>query len=320
MNQPVVTVVIPVYNVEQFLRECLDSILAQTYESLEILAVNDGSTDGSRAILEDYVHKDLRVILLDKPNGGLSDARNYGILHANGKYICFIDGDDTISPKYVELLLKGLESGADISVSDMEYVYEDGHREFSSGGVFQQSSIHEQPDLIRINNSACNKLYKTELFQEVQFPVGKLYEDLATVPIQIYRSSLVTKVDEPLYFYRQRSGSIQHSTDRRVFHIYDAIDRVKEYVTNHGNEAAVQREIEQMYLIFGLDITTLKIKDMEHTKKREELLKENMNQLVQRVPDYMNSSFVRNAGFRKKLIYRLLSNKYYGMVLKIYDR
>ena len=91
-------------------------------------------------------------------------------------------------------------------------------------------------------------------------------------------------------------------------------------MTNHGNEAAVQREIEQMYLIFGLDITTLKIKDMEHTKKREELLKENMNQLVQRVPDYMNSSFVRNAGFRKKLIYRLLSNKYYGMVLKIYDR
>ena len=320
MKQPLITVVIPVYNIEPYIKECLDSISAQTYENLEILAVNDGSTDQSKAILEVAAFEENRLTILDKPNGGLSDARNYGILHAHGDYICFIDGDDTIAPDYVKLLYEALSEDGDIAVCDMEYVYEDGHREFSSGGSFTSASVKDMPSLIRINNSACNKLYRTSLFKEVLFPKGKLYEDLATVPIQIYRSQKVVKVDQPLYFYRQREGSIQHKIDRRVFHIYDAIDRVNDYVKTHGNEPEILEEIKHMYIIFGLDITTLKIKDMEKSSEREVMLGENMDYLRARYPEYIDDPYAKNMGFKKRLIFILLSQGHYRTVLRIYDR
>ena len=320
MKQPLITVVVPVYNIEPYIKECLDSITAQTYRNIEILAVNDGSTDQSKAVMEVCAFEDERLSILDKPNGGLSDARNYGILHAKGEYICFIDGDDTIAPDYVELLVQALSDDADIAVCDMEYVYEDGHREFSSGGDFGSVSVKDLPSLIRINNSACNKLYRTSLFKDVLFPKGKLYEDLATVPIQIFRSAKVVKVNKPLYFYRQRSGSIQHKIDRRVFHIYDAIDRVRTYAEAHGADAKVMDEIMHMYIIFGLDITTLKIKDMDKSGERKEMLDENMAYLRERYPDYMNDPFVKNMGFKKRLIFTLLNQGHYRTVLRIYDR
>ena len=320
MKQPLVTVVVPVYNIEPYIKECLDSISAQTYRNIEILAVNDGSTDQSKAVMEVCAFEDERLSILDKPNGGLSDARNYGILHAKGEYICFIDGDDTIAPDYVELLVQAVQDDADIAVCDMEYVYEDGHREFSSGGDFVSASVKEMPSLIRINNSACNKLYRTSLFKDVLFPKGKLYEDLATVPIQIFRSAKVVKVNKPLYYYRQRSGSIQHKIDRRVFHIYDAIDRVKEYARAHDADAKVMEEIMHMYIIFGLDITTLKIKDMDRNGERKEMLAENMAYLRERYPDYMDDPFVKNMGFKKRLIFTLLNQGHYRTVLRIYDR
>ena len=321
MKQPLITVVIPVYNVESYIKECLDSISAQTYQNLEILAVNDGSTDHSRQLLEEAAAGDSRIQILDKENGGLSDARNYGTAYAKGKYICFIDGDDMISPVYVEHLLTAMQNnGADIAACDMEYVYEDGKREYSSGGDFTCESISTRPSLIRINNSACNKLYRTALFEEVNYPKGKLYEDLATVPILIYRSQNVAKVDEPLYFYRQRSGSIQHKIDERVFHIYDAIDRCRDYVLFHGREETILEEIRHMYIIYGLDITTLKIKDMDQSGDRIGMLKQNMKLLTERYPDYRNDSYLKQMGFKKKLIFWMLSRGYYQQVLKLYDR
>ena len=322
MRQPLVTVVIPVYNIEPYIRECIDSVCAQTYRNIEILAVNDGSTDPSKAVLEVAAFEDSRIRIFDKPNGGLSDARNYGLARANGEYICFIDGDDTIAEDYVGAMVQAIESepDADICVCDMEYVYEDGHTEFSSGGSFTSGCPKENPPLIRINNSACNKLYRTSLFQKILFPKGKLYEDLATVPILLYESRKAVRVPRALYRYRQREGSIQHKTDRRVFHIYDAIDRVRDYVGYHGNEPEIRAEIMHMYVIFGLDITTLKIKDMERNEERVRMLEENMALLRERYPDYMNDPFVKRAGWKKRLIYTLLDQGHVRLVLKLYDR
>lgn len=320
MEQTRITVVIPVYNIEPYIKECLDSVTAQSYSNLEILAVNDGSTDNGRKVIEKCAEKDIRIRILDKPNGGLSDARNFGISKATGDYICFIDGDDTIHRTYIQKLFQALGDDSDIAVCDMEYVYDDGHKEYSSGGIFTKTNVQETPSLIRINNSACNKLYRTNLFKEIQYPKGKLYEDLATVPIQIYRSRNVVKVNEPLYYYRQRSGSIQHHVDDRVFHIYEAIDRVLEYVKTHGNEPSVISEIMHMYIIFGLDITTLKIKDMDEKEKRIEMLETNMNHLIKRYPDFQKDKYFRKLGLKKWIIFQLLSRKRYEMVLKIYDR
>ncbi len=314
-----VTVVIPVYNVEKYVKECVDSVLAQTYSNLEVIAVNDGSKDGSLAVLEQY--EDARLRIITQSNAGLSAARNTGLKNAHGSYICFIDSDDIISPYYVEKLYQSIQNTqSEIAVADMEYFYEDGTRKFSVGGQFSVTDCIDNPKLITINNSACNKLFETRLFDDIQFPVGAWYEDLATVPILLYKAKRVSKVDEALYDYRQRSGSIAHSADRRIFHIYTALNGLCDYVKAHGNEDAILKELYSLYIVHGLDLTTLRIKDFDDRSVREEYLKENMTNMRTCYPNYKKDVLYQNAGKKKKLIYSLLSVGMYGAVLKIYDR
>ena len=317
-----ISVIIPVYNVEKYLSACLDSVLAQTYAELEILAVNDGSTDGSAKILEEYAERDSRIQVLNKPNGGLSDARNYGIEHATGQYYLFIDSDDLIRPDMADLLYRALiQYDADIAVSDMEYFYEDGTpSSYSSGGDFVCTNTAKDPTLIRINNSACNKLYRAELFADVRFPYGKFYEDLYTVPVLLYKAKTVVKVGEPLYLYRQRSGSIAHSSDPRIFDIYDALDNVRDHVRAKGAEKTVLDEIRHLYVVHGLDLTTLRIREFDDKTLREDYLRKNMERLRASCPDYTEDAGYRNAPLKKKLIYLLLKLGMYKTVLRIYDR
>ena len=313
--------IVPVYNVEAYLRECLDSILAQTYRDLEILCVNDGSKDGSRAILSEYEKKDSRIVVLDKENGGLSDARNFALDRMKGDYVSCVDSDDVIRPDMIEKLVRRLEeTGSDIAVCDMEYFYEDGAVSRSEGGGFDVTSVRETPSLIAVNNSACNKLFRKELFDGVRFPVGKYYEDLAVIPVLLYKAGTCAKVNEPLYRYRQRGGSIAHSANPKIFDIYDALDGVRAYVRQHGDEAEVQAELHRLYIVHGLDLTTLRIREFDDKKIRRSYLAENMNRLKQSCPDYKKDSLYRQAGWKKKLIYVLLSAGAYDMVLRLYDR
>ena len=316
-----VSVIVPVYNVESYLLECLDSISSQTYTNIEIVAVNDGSTDSSRSLLETYQEKEKRLVIYDKENGGLSDARNYGIKRAKGNYIICVDGDDRIHPKMIEDLYYALqENEADISVCDMLYFYETKEDSYSSGGDFICTNIHETPELIAINNSACNKMYHKDLFKDIEFPVGLLFEDLATIPILLYNAKKVVKVNGPYYGYRQREGSIMHTASKRIFEIYDALDRVRDYIKAHGNEENVLEAFNSLYIVHGLDLTTLKIREFDDKDSRIEYLKENMERLKKSYPNYNKDRLYKHAPFKKKIIYRLLSRGMYGRVLKLYDR
>ena len=317
----IVSVIIPVYNVQDYIRECVLSVMAQTCADLEILAVDDGSRDRSADILQELAAADPRLRILRKENGGLSDARNYGIAHAQGKYLAFIDGDDLAEPDMIQSLLAAAESAeADIAVSDMSYFYEDGRTSFSSGGEFASGSVRENPGLIAINNSACNKLYRRQLFDDVSFPKGMWYEDLATVPILLYKAARVVKVSRPLYRYRQRSGSIAHSEDPRIFDIYTAIDMDIRYVSAHGAEPQVLQELRRLYVLHGLDLTTLRIKDFDRREVRSAYLAENMNRLKRAYPAYEKDPEYRHAGIRKKMIFYLLKKEKWDRVLNIYDR
>ena len=316
-----VSVIVPVYNVREYVRECVQSIIAQTYASLEILLVDDGSTDGSGVILKELAEKDARIRILHKENGGLSDARNYGLANAQGEFVAFVDGDDLADPEMIRQLLDAAElNGADIAVCDMNYFYEDGRVSFSSGGQFDKGSVKADPGLIAINNSACNKLYRRSLFADVSFPKGLWYEDLATVPILLYKAGLIIKVSKPLYRYRQRSGSIAHSVDHRIFDIYTAIDMVICYVSAHGAEPQVLQQLRHLYVLHGLDLTTLRIKDFDQREVRQDYLAENMQRLKNAYPDYEKDPGYRNAGLRKKMIFYLLKKEKWDMVLNIYDR
>ncbi|MBQ1321947.1 MAG: glycosyltransferase [Solobacterium sp.] len=315
------TVIVPVYNVQNYLLECLESIIAQTEENLEILCVNDGSTDNSREILAEFSRRDERIKILDKPNGGLSDARNFALDRAAGDYIACVDSDDRIHPDMIAHLRSALEeTGSDIAVSDMEYFYEDGTAKQSDGGRFTCTSVRETPALIAINNSACNKLFRRELFADIRFPKGKFYEDLAVIPILLYRAGKVVKVDEPLYAYRQRQGSIAHSSDPRIFDIYDALDGIVNYVKAHGNEPEVLAALKSLYIVHGLDLTTLRIRDFSDRSIRADYLRKNMARLRQSYPDYDKDPALKQAGFKKKVIYHLLKTGRMEQVLKLYDR
>ena len=312
-----VSIIVPIYNVENYLEKCLTSILAQSYSQIEVLMINDGSTDNSLEIMDDFSKKDSRFLSFTKENGGLSDARNYGIEHATGEYLVFVDSDDYIVSTFVEDLLYNLiDSNTDISVGDMTYLYENGNKEFASGGNFEIESFAENEMLLLINNSACNKLYKKYLFDIIRFPKGLWYEDLATIPIVVAKANSISKVNKELYIYYQRTGSIAHSANKKIFDIYTAINMVEEYLTNHNQKVD---GIQLLYLIHGLDITTVRIKDFDQKEVRLDYLKENMQYLNKYYPKWDQSGFVKKSSFKKKLIYKLLKYGMFKQVLFMFD-
>lgn len=318
--ESLVSVIVPVYNVEKYLQKCVQSIQKQSYQNIEIILVNDGSKDNSLSICNELAKNDERIIVLDKQNGGLSDARNFGIHHAQGEWYSFIDSDDFIHEEMIDSMLKyAVANSADIAVCDMEYLYDDGKLVLASGGKFECDSVLDNPSLIRINNSACNKIFHRSLFDDIEFPVGKYYEDLATIPILLYKAKKIVKVNKSYYTYFQRSGSIAHTANKKIFDIYDAINTVIDYVVNRGNEKKIIDELYHLYIIHGLDLTTIRIKDFDDKAIRENYLMENMMILKNIYPDYEQDLVYRDYNFKKKLIFRLMKMGRMKMVLRIYD-
>ena len=237
MNE-LISIVIPIYNVELFLPRCLDSVIRQTYSNIEIILVNDGSTDGSGKIAEEYATKDERVYLYNKENGGLSDARNYGIERINGKYLTFIDSDDYVALNYIETLYSLMKKNeADMVIGGSEYVFDETM--IDTAPVIEEDSVlNKNQALLRalkveMRQSAWGKLYKAELFEKIRFPKGKLYEDLAVVFDIINLSNKIVVTNTPLYKYFIRSGSIMQSTFNKkhldeIEIIETAMSRVKE--------------------------------------------------------------------------------------------
>ena len=212
--QQVISVIVPVYQVDIYLDRCIESLLCQTYHNLEIILVDDGSCDKCARICDDWAKKDYRIRVIHKKNGGLSDARNAGMPFATGNYISFIDSDDTVTQDYFEVMLHTMqEEKSDIIECGVVKFYEDNHFDtfqddllVTSYSVIDGLSglINEDP----FHQHVWNKLYKSELVLDVPFPFGKLNEDEFWT-YQIFGSAKrVTKVNKTLYFYFQRSTSI----------------------------------------------------------------------------------------------------------------
>lgn len=217
--EELISVIVPVYNVEKYVQRCIDSITEQTYQNLEIILVDDGSTDSSGEICDKSAEKDSRIHVLHKENGGLSDARNVGIEISKGRYITFVDSDDYIKTDYIMYLYNILtENQADISACANIKVEEDGTviRKKKSGVTMQTfTNVQAMEQLFyqkQFENSAWGKMYKKGLFEEIRYPVGKLYEDLGTTYKVFFQSQKVVSSSEEKYFYRQRKNSIMSRT------------------------------------------------------------------------------------------------------------
>lgn len=309
-----ISVIVPIYNVEQYLAKCIESLIHQTYENLEILLVNDGSKDHSDEIMEEYAKKDARIVCLYKENGGLSDARNYGLKYATGEYCLFIDSDDTLALNAIELCVsKVKETGAEVVAFDMVYVYPD-HETQASGGDFDVLSFDKNPEVILVNNSACNKMFKRSLFDDIQFPRGMWYEDLATIPIVMAKASSVAKLNESLYYYLQRESSIAHTINEKVFDIYKAIRMVEHAFDGHQ----IQNEIQKMYIQHGLFLTTLRIKDSSDDFVK--YVRRNNQCLDEYFPAWRSVRDFSGYSLKAKLVFWLLQHDCFRLVKLLYRK
>lgn len=220
INNPKISVIVPVYNVEKYLPTCLDSIIAQSYKNLEIIVVDDGAKDSSGAICDEYAKKDVRIVALHKQNGGLSDARNYGMQFMTGDYISFIDSDDYVHPDYISTLYNNLvENDADISICNFEKTNEvrkPKTNELTDDEIHVYNTIDSLGQLLCGKYSlpftiACGKLFKRYIFNDIRFPKGKHYEDSATDHLWYAKAQKTVYTNRALYYYLQREGSIKSS-------------------------------------------------------------------------------------------------------------
>lgn len=216
-----VSVIVPVYNIEQYLNICMDSILAQSYHSLQIVLVDDGSTDNSGVICDEYAAKDPRVTVIHKENGGLSDARNAGIEIVKGEYVTFVDSDDMLNPRTIEYLIDLItEYNGDISVCQSMVVQENDfdYSQFTNNSdeIIQLSDnlsiMHHLLSNKYLDVTAWGKLYRTTLFKDIRFPIGKYHEDIFTTYRIFGSSNKVIIGFIQYYYYRSRQGSIMKSS------------------------------------------------------------------------------------------------------------
>ena len=207
-----VSIIVPVYNVEKYLENCIQSILNQTFKNFELILVDDGSTDNSGKICDIYEKKDSRIKVIHKDNGGLSSARNAGIDIAGSKYIGFVDSDDSIHPKMYEVLYNLIEKyKSDISCCNYKYTYDisnQNHEELNLNEVIEMSNIESIEKLYDKDLGvklvvAWNKLYHKRLFDNIRYKVGRLHEDEFMAHRILYNSKKITYVDNELYYYLQ---------------------------------------------------------------------------------------------------------------------
>ncbi len=217
MEQPLISVVIPVYNVQDFLCECLESVINQTYRNLEIIVVDDGSTDKSGKICDEYAKRDCRIKVIHKENGGLSDARNAGLEVCTGEYIGFVDSDDTIEDDMYDLLYHNIyQYNADISACKNYIVYEDKkcpvvQNDGTIKSLTDKTSIIKELFLGKgLTVSVCVKLFKKEIFSDVRFEKGKFYEDVWVFWPVFEKCNKLVMDYSCKYNYFQRKGSICH--------------------------------------------------------------------------------------------------------------
>ena len=231
-----ISVIVPVYNVEQYLERCVDSIINQTYTNLEIILVNDGSTDNSGKLCDELAKKDERIRVIHKENGGLSDARNRGIEEAESDLVGFIDSDDYIDNDMYEILLKNLNNtDADLSMCALYDVYNNTPEAQVTNKETWKLSSEQAIKMVMeakiLSVTAVNKLYRKSLFSDLKFEVGKIAEDAFIMIKLLDKCEKIVATNEKKYYYVHRENSITTSKYRKNnMHVIEAYERFYDFV------------------------------------------------------------------------------------------
>lgn len=301
---PKVSVVVPVYNTQKYLEKCLDSLVYQTLDDIEIIVVNDGSPDESQKIIDRYVQAyPNKVRAYIKENGGLSDARNYGIKKASGEYIGFVDSDDYVNlDMYENMYKKAKEEDFDMVVCDIRYVYENTSKEVSSQVEEDISDINKiKAQMVNIYPAAWNKIYKKELFENgVLFKKGVWYEDVEFLYRLFPYIKSIGTLKKPFVNYVQRDGAITSTFDERVYNYINNFNGIVEFYKDKNFYEDYFSELEYSYVryLYMTFIRTTCNFNKEEYKKACKLAKKNV---LEKFPNYKQNKYIHGlSGFYLK--------------------
>lgn len=289
-----ISIIVPVYNVENYLEKCLDSLVNQTLKDIEIIVVNDGSPDNSQDIIDKYVKMYNNVFSYKKKNGGLSDARNYGLKYVTGEYVAFIDSDDYVDVTMLEkMYLKAKKDKLDIVVCDTIEVY--GEKE-----ILKKSNLHYSSDDVRnyiiSPPMACSRIYKRSLFEKIEFKKGIYYEDLNLTPSLVKYTNKIGFLEEGLYYYVQRNNSIMKQVifNDKMLDIFKVLNNNKKNLYNKFPE-----EVEYLYITHLLRTASLRFVDFRNAK---ELLDEIYNTIRREFPNYRKNIYYKKSSIKLKIV------------------
>lgn len=308
MDNPLVSIIVPVYNVEEYLPRCIKSILAQTYPNFELLLINDGSTDNSLHILEQFSRLDERITIYSKDNGGQASARNLGLEKMNGEYLIMVDSDDYIDHKLLEVCLEAMSNhNCDLVLFDRYDVNQNGDKRYYSIG--SGTSIRDAGSI------PWNKFYKAELWEGCYFPEGYWYEDLGVIPVIVSRARKIVNINIPLYYYETTRNGSQTNAIRasKFLDIIAMLDNANNKIKELGLLEEKKLEVQKLYIEHLIYVTILiRVVKVKDKSVRVELI-DKINSFVKKeLPDWRDIEYSQGnllTSRIRKLILELYLNK-----------
>lgn len=303
------SVIVPCYNVEKYLKACIDSILKAKIDDMEIILVNDGSKDNTLAICLDYEKKYPDLIkVIDKENGGLSDARNAGIAKAKGEYLAFIDSDDTINKNFIkDMVEKAYTGDFEMVTCGVKMIYKDHEVDVTPGyleDLIGKEAIKAQ--MYDFYPAACNKIYKRALFKDLSFKKGVAYEDVEFMYRLLPNVNKIGVVDGFYYEYMQREGSITYTFNEKLYDMVNNFDSIFKYYKEHNLFDEYYEELEYVYVRYSLATFIKRMAKCKDKKKYLEAVDYALTKVKENFPDYKKNKYLKKS---KKGLYLKYFNK-----------
>lgn len=310
---PKVSVIVPVYNVEKYLDRCLDSLVNQTLQEIEIIVINDSTPDQSQIIIDKYMNLyPNKVFSYIKPNGGLSDARNYGMSKMKGDYFGFVDGDDYVEYSMFEKLYeRATQEEADVTTCDFYWTYPNRLQRATDGPYTNEREL-----LTKMMPTVWNKLYKKSWFDslDIKFPVGLRYEDSSfSIRLAPFIGKLAY-VNEPLVYYVQREDSITYTQNYKVGDMLTVFNDIFEFYQKHHLYNQYQSELEYLTLKYFLGSSFLRAAQIQDKNSRKSILKEGWKLLNKRFPNWRKNQYLVSQKDKKHLYYRYTNKVMYNVL------
>ena len=294
-----VSIIVPAYNAEKYIRKCLDSLIHQTKKELEFIIINDGSTDHTEEIVKEY--KDKRIRYFKNKNQGIGKTRNYGIEQAKSKYIMFLDSDDYLEKNACERMFQKIDSNdLDVVLCDFYKEYENGTVEEIRTPHFDNSSLEDNPDIITEYLCPWAKIYKRELLikNHIRFPENLKYEDAPFVIEALTKANKIGKVDECLNYYLIHGNSETTVRDRRCFDIIKIVDKIRKITKD---KEKLKNKIDHLTVRIITNYT-IQQRVQENKKVGMEFIDTAFQYLQKEVPDYKKNHYYAGRGFLRRTI------------------